>query len=80
MTLYPNQAAAFAYRALVLAMAGEPEPAIEDATRALRLSPLDPANYQPQMALVIAYIWLGQYPEAVAWAHRPSRGPHHVTL
>ena len=51
-------------------MAGVPEPAIEDATRALRLSPLDPANYQPQMALAISYIWLRQYDEAVAWAHK----------
>ena len=70
VTLNPNQMTAFAYRALVLAMAGVPEPAIEDATRALRLSPLDPANYQPQMALAISHIWLRQYDEAVAWAHK----------
>ena len=74
MTLNPNQMTAFAYRALVLAMAGVPEPAIEDATRALRLSPLDPANYQPQMALAISYIWLRQYDEAVAWAHKAIEG------
>ena len=74
VTLNPNQAAAYAYRSLVLAMAGEPEPAIEDANHALRLSPLDPTNYQPQMALVVAHIWLGQYPEAVAWAHTAIKG------
>lgn len=74
VTLNPNQMTAFAYRALVLAMAGVPEPAIEDATRALRLSPLDPANYQPQMALAISYIWLRQYDKAVAWAHKAIEG------
>lgn len=74
VTLNPNQMTAFAYRALVLAMAGVPEPAIEDATRALRLSPLDPANYQPQMALAISHIWLRQYDEAVAWAHKAIEG------
>jgi TolB-like protein/class 3 adenylate cyclase len=74
VTLNPNQMTAFAYRALVLAMAAMPEPAIEDATRALRLSPLDPANYQPQMALAISYIWLRQYDEAVAWAHKAIEG------
>ncbi|MBI4591035.1 MAG: hypothetical protein HY725_19585 [Candidatus Rokubacteria bacterium] len=70
VALNPNAATAYAYRALVLAMAGEPEPAIENATRALRLSPLDPTSYLPQMALVIARIGLRQYADAVAWAHK----------
>jgi len=70
VALNPNSATAYGYRALVLAMAGEPEPAIENATRALRLSPLDPTNYLPQMALVIARIGLRQYDDAVAWAHK----------
>lgn len=70
VALNPNQMTAFAYRALVLAMAGEPEPAIQDASRALRLSPVDPANYQPQMALAISCIWLRRYDEAVSWAHK----------
>lgn len=74
VTLNPNQMTAFAYRALVHAMAGEPELAIEDATRALRLSPRDPASYQPQMALVIANMWLRRYDEAVTWAHKAIEG------
>jgi len=74
VALNPNQMTAFAYRALVLAMAGDPEPAIQDASRALRLSPVDPANYQPQMALAISYIWLRRYDEAVAWAHKAIEG------
>jgi len=74
VTLNPNQAAAYSYRALVFAMSGEPEPAREDAARALRLSPLDPGSYQPQMALAIAHIWLGQHDEAVAWARKAIEG------
>jgi TolB-like protein/Tfp pilus assembly protein PilF len=70
VALNPNAATACGYRALVLAMAGEPELAIEDATRALHLSPLDPTRYLPQMAVVVAYIRLRQYADAVAWAHK----------
>ncbi|HEX2888007.1 adenylate/guanylate cyclase domain-containing protein [Vineibacter terrae] len=73
VTLNPSQAMAYAYRSLVLSMAGEPEPAIKDATRALRLSPFDPANYLPQMALVVSNIWLDRFDEAVAWAHQAIR-------
>ena len=70
VALNPNSATAYGYRALVLAMSGEPEPAIENATRALRLSPFDPTRYLPQMAVVIARIGLRQYDDAVAWAHK----------
>ena len=58
------------YRALVLTMSDEPERAIEDAMRALRLNPLDPTSYLPQMAVVVAHIRLRQYDEAVVWAHK----------
>ena len=84
VTFNPSHATAYAYRSLVLSMAGEPESAIEDANRALRLSPLDPTNYHPQMALVVSYIWLGRFEEAVAWAHQaiktaPPRYPMSYT-
>jgi tetratricopeptide (TPR) repeat protein len=70
VALTPNSASAYGYRALVLSMVGEAGQAIEDANRALRLSPLDATNYQPQMALVIAHIVLARFDEAVAWAHK----------
>ncbi len=70
VALNSNSAAAFTHRALVLAIAGEPEPAIEDAKRAMRLSPLDPTIYLPQMAMVVASIELRQYDEAVLWARK----------
>ncbi len=65
-----NCATAFTHRALLLAIAGEPEPTIEDAKRALRLSPLDPASYLPQTALLIAHLWLREYDAAASWAHK----------
>jgi TolB-like protein/class 3 adenylate cyclase len=70
VALNPNSATALTYRALVLAIAGEPEPAIEDANHALRLSPLDPASYLSQMAIVVARIGQRRYDEAVAWARK----------
>jgi adenylate cyclase len=70
VTLNPNHATAYGYRALVLSMGGDPEQAIQDANRALRLSPLDPGGYQPQMALVVANVCLRRYDEAVGAAHQ----------
>ena len=70
VALNPNSATAFTYRALVLAISGESELAIENAARALRLSPFDPTRYLAQMAVVIANISLSQYIEAIIWAHR----------
>ena len=70
VALNSNSAIAYSYRSLVLAMSGESELAIEDAHRALRLSPFDPTRYLPQNAVVIACTGLRQYDEAVAWAHK----------
>ena len=50
--------------------AGEPEAAIEDATKALRLSPRDPESYLTEIAIACARIALGQYEEAVTWARK----------
>jgi len=72
--LNPNSATTLSYRALVLAMAGDHEAAINDAMQALRISPLDPASYQPQMAIVIARIGQGDYEDAVRWAHKAVEG------
>ena len=72
--LNPNSATTLSYRSLVLAMTGDHEAAVVDALRALRLSPLDPASYQPQMAIVIARIGQGNYEDAVRWAHKAIEG------
>ena len=67
--LNPSSATAFTYRALVLAIAGVSEPAIEDAQRALRLSPFDPHSYLPQMAILIAHVWRREYDAALKAGH-----------
>ena len=74
VTLNPNSATTLSYRSLVLAMTGDHEAAVVDALRALRLSPLDPASYQPQMAIVIARIGQGNHEDAVRWAHKAIEG------
>ena len=72
--LNPNSATTLSYRSLVLAMTGDHEAAVTDALRALRLSPLDPASYLPQMAIVIARIGEGNYEDAARWAHKAIEG------
>ena len=70
VALNPNLAAAYAYRSLVRAMTGEPDAAMQDAHRALRLNPLDPTCYLPQMAMLVAHFTLHRYDDAVVCAHR----------
>jgi adenylate cyclase len=68
--LNPNLAIALAYRGIALALTGEPQAAIEDATKALRLSPVDPSGYLAFAGVAIARIILDQYDEATAAARR----------
>jgi adenylate cyclase len=68
--LNPNSATALTFRSLVLAMTGEAQAAIDDAAKALRLSPLDPASFLPHMGIVIARLWLGEYDEAARSARQ----------
>lgn len=70
VALNPISATAFTYRALVLAIAGEPLSAIDDASCALRLSPLDPLSHLPRMAILIARLWRPEYDDAVAAGHK----------
>jgi adenylate cyclase len=70
VALNSNSALALGRRALVLAIAGDAAPAMEDAQRALRLSPFDPASYLPQIAIAIAHLGEDRHGEAVAWAHK----------
>jgi len=70
IALNSNSALALGRRALVLAMVGDAEPAMEDAKRALRLSPLDPTSYLPHIAIAIAHIVRHEYREALVSAHQ----------
>ena len=70
VALNPNSATALTFRSLVLNFTGEPKAAIEDAAKALRLSPRDPESYLAEIAFACARIALGQYDEAVTWARK----------
>jgi adenylate cyclase len=70
VALNPSSATAFTYRALVRALAGECQQAIDDAACALRLSPLDPMSYLPHMAILIARLSMHDYEAAVAAGHK----------
>jgi TolB-like protein/Tfp pilus assembly protein PilF len=56
--------------AVALAFMGNTELAIERAQRALRLSPFDPLNVRPYLALSNAYFQAGRYEEAADAARR----------
>jgi adenylate cyclase len=62
--LNPNLAVALAYHGIALALTGEPEAAISDASKLLRLSPVDPSNFLAWQAIAVARIDLGEYDEA----------------
>jgi adenylate cyclase len=68
--LNPNSATALTFRSLVLSMTGEAQAAINDANKALRLSPLDPGSFLPHMGIVVARLWLGEYDDAVRSARQ----------
>jgi adenylate cyclase len=70
VALNANSALALGRRALVLAAIGEAGPAMEDARRALQLSPLDPGSYLPQIAIAIAHMSKGEHAEAISWAQQ----------
>ncbi|MGH6988723.1 MAG: hypothetical protein ACREE3_02415, partial [Stellaceae bacterium] len=66
----PNLAVARAYHSIALALTGEPRAAIEDATSALRLSPIDPSGYLAHVGIAIARIALNEYDEAAVAVHK----------
>jgi adenylate cyclase len=49
--LNPNSATALTFWSRVLSMTGEAQAAINDASKALRLSPLDPGSFLPHMGI-----------------------------
>ncbi len=65
-----NSALAFGFSALLHACNGNYQRASEDAQKALRLSPSDPLNYHPNLALATVCFFTGEFEKAV----------HYVTL
>jgi TolB-like protein len=82
--LNPNFATAWSSSAWARNFRGEAEVAIEHATRAIRLSPLDPLSHYMDAAMAFAHFLAGRYDEAVAWAeialpkHGGYQGTHRV--
>ena len=68
-----------------LSYSGRYDEAIDNANLALRLNPLDPANFFRFVTIARACFCLGQYPEAIAWAkktiqRRPVFHEGHIIL
>jgi adenylate cyclase len=68
--LNPNLAVALAYHGLALALTGEPQAAITDATKLLRLSPIDPSRFLAWQAIAVARIELNEFDEAAIAAQK----------
>jgi Flp pilus assembly protein TadD len=61
------------------------EQAVEHALKAVRLSPFDPLNYHPHLALALTYLFTQRFEEAVKHANlaiqaNPRFGLLHVVL
>ena len=75
IVLNPNLALAWQQGGWAKIYLGEPEQAIERFFRAMRLSPLDPLLLPwVQSGTAHAYLFAGQYDQAVSWAEKALRG------
>lgn len=70
LLLNPNLAASWVRSAWVRIFLGQFDLAIEHASRAMRLSPLDPLLVGMQTAIAFAHFCVGRYDQAAAWAER----------
>ncbi|HET6521695.1 MAG TPA: hypothetical protein VFG47_18020 [Geminicoccaceae bacterium] len=73
LALNQNLAWVWQFSALAKAFLGEPEAAIEQAARAMRLSPQDPQTFGMQVAAAWAHFFLGRDEEAWRWAEAALR-------
>ena len=69
LRMNPNSALAFRFSALVNMFAERYEPATDHAQKALRLSPFDPLNYHPYLALAWVSMFTGRPTEAAEYAN-----------
>jgi len=73
LILNPNLASGWGLSGLVNNWLGEPEVAIERATRAVRLSPLDPLTFFAHSTIGAGHFFAGRYDEASSWAEKGLR-------
>ena len=77
LVINPNLAAGWQRRGLVSIWLGQHEAALEQFTRALRLSPLDPLLFGCEGYIGAVHLFGGRYDEALNWvnralSHRPN--------
>ena len=70
LLLNPNLAASWVRSAWVRFFLGQFDLAIEHASRAMRLSPLDPLLVGMQTAIAFAHFCAGRYDQSATWAER----------
>jgi adenylate cyclase len=64
LAMGPNLALNWVYSAWILIWRGQPQPALDNAQKGLRLNPLDPANVFTRNALAHAHYFLDQFDAA----------------
>ena len=77
LVLNPNQATAWYLSGWLKIFVGNSDAAIERLTRAMRLSPLDPALYNMQTGTALAHFLAGRYDEASSWVQQAFRNDLH---
>ena len=73
LVLNSNLAWAWIFSGWVKVWQGEPEAAIEQITRAMRLSPQDPYIFGMHAGIACAHLIAGRYTEALSWARAAIR-------
>ncbi|MCY1409184.1 putative PEP-CTERM system TPR-repeat lipoprotein [compost metagenome] len=68
--LNPNLAPAWYLGGILRALRGETDAAIDNLTRAARLSPLDPESFRMQVGMALAHFFAGHFDCALAWAEK----------
>jgi TolB-like protein/class 3 adenylate cyclase len=70
LLLNPNLAVALHIRSWIKGWIGEPDQAIDDELRAMRLDPLAPGFFYGQASIAYGHFLAGRYGEASSWAER----------
>lgn len=70
IALNPNLATAWNFGGWAKIFRGEPEPAIERFARAIRLNPLDPLVFLPQLGTACGHLFSNDDGEAAVWAEK----------
>jgi len=70
LQLNPNSQVALHFRCWIKGWIGEPDQAIDDGLRAMRLDPLAPGLFYIEASIAYGHFFAGRYGEAASWAER----------